>query len=61
MAPHVVGEYADEHVRFHPVAQMMVDGPGLQVDAFVGAERALDLTEVLVGGTTSAALSFSSG
>jgi transposase len=49
--PDQVGsEHADQHVRADPVGEAVVDGPQVQVVDLDGAEVALDVGQVLVGG-----------
>ena len=49
MPGEVVGEHAEEHVRADAVVEAVMDRADLQLGAFEGAKRALDLFEILVG------------
>ena len=49
MPGEVVGQHAEEHVRADAVFEVVVDRADLELGAFEGAERSLDLFEVLVG------------
>ena len=49
MPGEVVGEHAEEHVRADAVVEVVVDRADLELGAFEGSERSLDLFEVLVG------------
>ncbi len=48
MPDEVAGEHADQHVRFDPVVEAVVDGPQVQVVGLDDAEVAFDVGEVLV-------------
>ena len=45
----VVGEHAQEDMRAHPVAGVVVDGTHLEVHGLEAAEGTLDGTQALVG------------
>ena len=49
----VVGQHAQEHVRFHAMSEPVVHGPHLQIDAFQRAEGPLDQRQVLVAATAA--------
>jgi hypothetical protein len=45
---HIIGQKAQEHVRFHMVLGTMMDGADAEVDSFETAEGLFDLFQALV-------------